>query len=237
VDTESSGVRLALLASPLLGPSVWVRVGALLRGRGWDVVLHRPYPPVTTPADVVGHLVGELSGDLPLVLVPHSNAGLYVGALAASLPVASVVFVDAGVPAGPPATAVAPPELRDLLATLADDQQRLPPWTAWWSPEETDALFPDDAARAAVEREQQRLPLSYFDAAVPSPAGWEVLPAAYLAFGDTYAGERAEAASRGWPVRTLPGGHLLPLTGPSVVAEAIEGLLGLVGLQGPVPPA
>ena len=226
--TDPSGVRLALLASPLLGPAVWARVAAELRARGWEVVQPAAYPPVTDPSEVLAHLVRELPGDLPLVLVPHSNAGLYAGALAAALPVAAVVFADAGLPAEASTTPSAPHEFRDFLATLAGADGFLPPWTHWWPVEETAALFPDESARAAVEREQQRLPLSYFDGAVPSPAGWEKLPAAYLAFGDAYAAERAAATARGWPARTLAGGHLLPLAEPEAVSTAIEGLLGLV---------
>ncbi len=92
--------------------------------------------------------------------------------------------------------------------------------------EDLDDLFPDPRPRAAVEREQRRLPLSYFAADVPTPAGWERLPAAYLAFGDTYADERAEAVRRGWPTETLPGGHLHQLVDPAGVAEAVLRLLG-----------
>jgi hypothetical protein len=235
VATELSGVRLALLASPLLGPSVWSRVAAVLGRGGWDVVQPAAYPAVTEPADVVAHLVNELAGDQPLVLVPHSNAGLYAGALAATLPVAAVVFADAGLPADAPMTPSAPRQFREFLARLVDDDGLLPPWTDWWPAEESAALFPDDAARTEVEREQLRLPLSYFDAPVPSPAGWEALPAAYLAFGDAYATERAAAAGRGWPVRTLPGTHLLPLAHPQIVAETIEELLGLLGQKGCAP--
>jgi hypothetical protein len=143
--------------------------------------------------------------------------------------VQAVVFVDAGLPSSAPGTPAAPPSLREHLATLADRDGVLPPWTGWWPAAILDELFPDAASRAAVEGEQRRLPLSYFAAEVPSPAGWERLPAAYLAFGDTYADERAAAARRGWPTGTLPGGHLHQLVDPPGVAAALLRLLGLVG--------
>ena len=64
---------------------------------------------------------------------------------------------------------------------------------------------------------------------MPTPPGWERLPAAYLAFGDTYADERAEAVRRGWPVETLPGLHLHQLVGSRPrSAERWRRLLGAI---------
>ena len=111
-----------------------------------------------------------------------------------------------------------------MLGGLADEAGLLPPWTQWWPPEDTAQLFPDPATRASVEREQRRLPLSYFDGAVPSPAGWRDVPAGYLAFGDTYADERAFAERSGWAVETLPGEHLHMLVDPVSVADALTRL-------------
>jgi hypothetical protein len=73
--------------------------------------------------------------------------------------------------------------------------------------------------------EARSLPLSYFQACLPVPSGWERMPCAYLAFGDTYAVEREDAVRRGWPVRTLDGRHLHMLVDPDAVAEAIEDLV------------
>jgi hypothetical protein len=160
-----------------------------------------------------------------VVLVPHSNAGLYVAALAAERDVTAVVFVDAGLPSGGPSTPTAPDAVRALLADLVEDDGLLPVWTRWWPAEEVDALLPDAAARAAVEAEQARLPLEYFDSAVPTPPGWEALPAAYLAFGDTYSGELLQAERRGWPVERMSGDHLHMLVDPDGVAEALLRLI------------
>jgi hypothetical protein len=80
-----------------------------------------------------------------------------------------------------------------------------------------------------VVAEEARLPLDYFRGMMPVPRGWdEGLPAAYLAFGETYAAERADAAKRGWPTRTLAGLHLHMLVDPAEVASALLELLGLV---------
>lgn len=230
--TEPDGsVRLALLASPLLGPAVWTPVADVLRRQGWEVLVPPAYPAPTGPDDVLAHLRGSIPVRSPVVLVPHSNAGLYVAALAASHPVRALVFTDAGLPSDGPATPAAPPGLRAFLADLVERDGRLPVWSRWWPEDEVAGLFPDRGTRAAVEAEQARLPAAYFDATVPSPPGWQDRPAAYLAFGETYAAERDDAHARGWPVATLAGGHLHQLVEPGAVADALVGLLGRLGLR------
>ena len=156
------------------------------------------------------------------MLVPHSNAGLYVAALAAARPVERVVFVDAGLPSAAASTPTAPPGFRQQLGGLVADDGLLPPWTRWWPGEDTDALFPDHGARAAVEREQRRLPLAYFDADVPTPAGWERLPAALPRLRGHLRRRAGRGLRRGWPTRTLPGEHLHLLVDPAGVAEAVS---------------
>ena len=216
--------HLALLPSPLLGPAAWSPVAAALRERGVRVTEVRLPERITSPGDVLTGFVAALP-DKPVVLVPHSNAGLYVAALAAEVPVQGMLFVDAGLPSLTASSPTAPGWLRARLGELVGPDGMLPPWTEWWPEADVAGLFPDPATRRAVEREQPRLPLAYFDAEVPTPAGWEQLPAAYLAFGDAYADERAEAVRRGWPVSTLRGGHLHLLVDPAGVAAALTGLL------------
>jgi hypothetical protein len=219
--------RLALISSPLLGPAVWRPAADALRQLDHPVLVVAPSGRVDDPADVVRGLLAELPEGEPLILVPHSNAGLYVAALAAEREVAGVVFVDAGLPSESPETPTAPVALRRHLSGLADADGLLPPWTQWW-PDVT-TLFPDLATRRRVEGEQRRLPLRYFEAAAPSPPGWERLPAAYLAFGDTYTDERADAQQRGWPVETMAGEHLHMLVDPSGVAAAVIRLAHSLG--------
>ncbi len=216
-----SGVcHFVLIPSPFLGPAVWEPVADRLR---------RPGQPVTvldcaaakSPADILETLQQQMPAGDDLVLVPHSNAGLYVASLGAERPVRGVVFVDAGLPSDAPTTPTAPAELRQALAAMAGEDSVLPPWTSWWAADEVAQLFPDPATRTAVERQQPRLPLSYLDSQVPTPVQWRTMPAAYLAFGDTYAPERATAEQRAWPVETLPGRHLHQLVDPGAVTEAI----------------
>jgi hypothetical protein len=194
-------------------------VAEILRRRGYDVVVPALPGRIATPADVVAGFLDAVPDVAGTVLVPHSNAGLYVGTLAAERSVEGIVFVDAGLPSEGPATPTAPPEFREFLRGLADADGLLPPWTGWWP--DTRVLFPDDDTRAAVEAEQRRLPLAYFDAEVPSPSGWESRRPAYLAFGQTYAEELDTARRRGWPTAVLAGEHLHVLVDPVSVADSV----------------
>jgi hypothetical protein len=57
------------------------------------------------------------------------------------------------------------------------------------------------------------------------PSGWDTRPGAYLAFGEAYAPELADAKGRGWPTRILPAEHLHMLIDPAQVAAEITALL------------
>ena len=71
---------------------------------------------------------------------------------------------------------------------------------------------------------------------VSTPAGWDSIPAAYLAFGpDAYAEEISRARSQGWPVTVLDGLHLHQVVAPAEVADAI--LRDRRRLSGGAPPA
>lgn len=224
---------LALLPSPLLGPSVWRPVARALTERGARVLSPGAptsgSPPQTT-SDVLHAMAAALQSDRDLVLVPHSNAGCYVPTLCGQRRVVGAVFVDAVLPPRQGWLPVAPPELIDLLRPLADDTAVLPPWTQWWDEADLAGLFPSEEVRRLVEREQARLPLSYFGESLPVVAGWDDRPCGYLAFGDTYAAERREAAARGWPVVTLAGRHLHMLIDPDGVAEQIVELTLTMGV-------
>lgn len=217
-----------LLPSPLLGPAVWQSVAEELRARGWAVSVAALPERTASPEDVLAGFLASVPDEPGVALVPHSNAGRYVAAIAGRREVKATVFVDAS-PPEPETTPMAGPELLDHLQTLVGTDGLLPPWTEWWPPEEMAGLFPTEAARARIEEEQPHLPLAYFRSALPGPSRWDGR-AAYLAFGDGYGGERAAAAERGWPVRTLPGGHLHMLVDPDAVASALAGLLGELGI-------
>lgn len=218
-------MTLLLVPSPLLGPSSWARVATHLRRLGHEVVVADTGAP-QRPEQVVDAVVEAADGRTDLVLVPHSNAGLYVPHLDTLLDVTARVYVDAALAGTGPSTALAPDRLRTMLAGFADDDDLLPPWTRWW--DDLDGVFPDAATQAEIERGQPRLPLSYFDARLPVPAGWADRPSAYLAFGSTYAEEVAFARSQGWPVAVMDGSHLHALHDPEGVADEILRLAGRV---------
>ena len=220
---------LCLLPSPLLGSACWRPVSDVLSERGFAVAdgggpASRRAP--RTGADALAAYLVAIPADRDVVLIPHSNAGLFVPSVTVQRRVAGFVFVDAGLPLdGGERVPMIPPEFYEMLAGKADDTGLLPPWTQWWDADSVSELFPDADTREVVEREQHRLLLSYFAETAAVPAGWASRPGAYLAFGDTYAAERAAAVAREWPVTTLVGEHLHILVDPVEVAGAITDLI------------
>ena len=222
---------LALLASPLLGSAVWQPVARILAEHGWRTVVCAVATPVRTGRDAFNSFVAMLPSDRDLIVVPHSNAGAYVPGLVMQRRVVGAVFVDAVLPPVRGDVALAPPAFLDLLRDKVSADGLLPAWTGWWDEADVRDLFPDAQTQARVEAEQHRLPLSYFEATLPVLEGWDRIPGAYLAFGDTYATERDQAAQRRWPVRTLPGGHLHMLIDPERVAAEMAALMDRLGFD------
>jgi hypothetical protein len=224
---------LALLPSPLLGPAVWQPVGEVLSAWGWDTVTC-PTPTAPRSADdVLDAFFAALPANRELVLIPHSNAGAYLPALTEQLSVAGLVFVDAVLPPRGGRISLAPQAFLTFLRGKADADGVLPVWTDWWDEADVAELFPDSGTRTRIEREQPRLPLSYFDDSLPVPENWDDRPAAYLAFGDTYHHEREEAERRLWPVITEHGAHLQLVNDPPRVAADIVNLLTRIGINPP----
>jgi hypothetical protein len=222
---DLSEATLALLPSPLLGPVAWEPVRDRLLELGRRVVVADVPGAPQRPEEVLSSFVSGLTHLDDVVLVPHSNAGLYAPALADVVLARATVFVDAALPSSTPTTPLAPPHLLEHLRGLADEEGRLPPWTRWWAAADVDRLFPDDTWRERIEAAQPRLAVPYFTSRARVPEGWAARPAAYLAFGDTYAHETAVARGHGWPVDVLEGGHLHMLREPDAVATGILGLL------------
>lgn len=216
---------VVLLGSPLLGGLVWEGVAPRLRERGREV---RIPPDLDVQAQgTVGAMVAELLGTLPdgrpLALVAHSNAGNLVPGIVAAREVRAVVLLDAVLPAQAGTHPVAPPQFVRRLATLADDRGLLPPWSTWLPDGAIAELGLDAAQLARLRAAEPRVPYSYLAGSFEVPHEWaRTTPGAYVAFGDGYARERRLAASLGWRVRVLEGGHLHPLVAPEDVAAAID---------------
>ncbi len=167
------GPLLALLPSPLLGPSIWQAVARVLADRGWGTLVCAGSAHVRTGQGALAAFLAMLPTEQHLVLVAHSSAGAYVPELARQRRVVATVFVDAVLPPAHGRVPLAPPALLDVLRTKADDDGLLPVWTRWWDDADVAPLFPDAQTRARVEREQQQLPLSYFEDTLPIPQGWD----------------------------------------------------------------
>lgn len=227
---------LALLPSPLLGRSVWRPVADALATVGWTTTWCSAPTNPQTGRGVLDSFLGQLPTDQDLILVAHSNAGAYIPALSTQRSVVGAVFVDALLPPPRGDLPLAPPAFLDFLRQKADADGVLPVWTDWWEEQDVAALFPDNETRHRIEREQTRLPLSYFEDRLVIPDGWdEALPGAYLAFGDTYSRERDNAQQRNWPVTTLTGEHLHLVNDPTQVAEALIDLLKQIDITPPQP--
>jgi pimeloyl-ACP methyl ester carboxylesterase len=217
-----------LIHSPSVGPRTWQPVAHRLAELGWEAavpsLLHvtdggPPFWPRVVDAVRAGLDTEQSQG---VVLVAHSNAGLFIPVVSAALPgrVRGCIFVDAALPPASGSAPVAPPELLALVRDKASDGL-LPRWTDWWDEEAVAPLFPDQRTRQAVSEEQPRLPLSYYEASVPAPVGWDAQPCAYLLFGPPYNELADEARERGWIVQQLPGRHLHQLVDPDGVARLL----------------
>ena len=218
-----------LVHSPLVGPTAWSRVARELKRRQRQAVVPSllglagaEAPQWRHAPDAVRAATASTKG--PIVLVGHSGAGVLLPIVADTLTaeVAALVFVDSFLPRTGGRLHLAPPGFMSQLRPLATDGV-LPPWSKWFGEETMRELVPDDRSRAALEAEMPRLPLSYFDAIVPLPAGWEAHPCAYLLLSDDPYGESAaEARDRGWAVVEIPGaGHLAMATEPEAVTDAL----------------
>jgi pimeloyl-ACP methyl ester carboxylesterase len=227
-----------LIHSPSVGPRTWQPVAHRLNALDWEAtvpsllhVAHQGPPFWPRVVDAVRTGLDTTAQGHGVVLVAHSNAGLFLPVIAAALPgqVRGCIFVDAAIPPAAGAAPVAPPELLALLRDKASGGL-LPRWTDWWDEEEVAPLFPDQATRQAVTEEQPRLPLSYYEASVPVPTGWDAQPCAYLLFGPPYDELASEARDRGWIVQQLPGRHLHQLVDADGVARSLLAIADQMGI-------
>jgi pimeloyl-ACP methyl ester carboxylesterase len=222
-------VAFVLVHSPSVGPLTWAPIAQRMEASGIRVIVPSlvgvadASPPFWWPVvRAVRDAIEQIPQGQPIVLVAHSNAGLFVPVIVDASPrrVAGCLFVDAALPslAGP--TPVAPAELLDFLRPKVAEG-RLPQWTEWWDESDVAPMFPDAKTRSAVSPEQPRLPLSYYEELVPTPAGWNDRPCGYLLFGPPYEPLAKEATERGWAVEHVPGRHLHQLVDPEAVTARI----------------
>jgi pimeloyl-ACP methyl ester carboxylesterase len=222
-----------LIHSPLVGPTSWSLVAHELERRGREAVVPSLLGVSDAAAPQWRHVpeavrAATARARSPAVLVGHSGGGLLLPAIAHALTVevAALVFVDSFLPPSHGRLQLGPAAFMEQLRALAPDGV-LPPWSSWFGEDVMRELVPDERLRATLEAEMPRLPLSYFEASVPLPEGWESHPCAYLLFTAEPHGESAaEARGRGWPVAEIQGvEHLAIATDPIAVTEALLDLV------------
>jgi pimeloyl-ACP methyl ester carboxylesterase len=227
-----------LVHSPSVGPRTWEPVACRLTELGWEAAVPsllgvgQQGPPFwSRVVDAVRAGLDTSGQKQGVVLVAHSNTGLFIPVIAAALPgrVLGWILVDTALPPLRDGGCRAPGELLALLRGKASGGL-LPPWTDWWDEDQVAPLFPDQQTHQAVTEEQPSLPLSYYEASVPVPTGWDARPYAYLLFGPPYDEAATQAHGRGWIVERLPGGHLHQLVNPDGVARLLLAIADQLGI-------
>lgn len=193
---------------------MWQPAALALTAEGWTRTTCAPPTVAPTAHDVPDAFVAGLPSGDDRVLVAQQRRRLHPPITSQHRSIIGAVVVDAVLPPRRGQVALAPPAFLELLR-LWRTPRACSPWTDWWEEAEVAASFHDDELRYRIEREQARLPLSYFEDQLPVPEGWADRPAAILAFVDTYGRERDEAERRRWPVTTLSGRAPAPAERPS----------------------
>ncbi len=224
VGHPKSMSSFTLVHSPLVGPLSWLAVQVELRKRGHEVQIPSLVSAATSgswQACVDAAVGGAATGD-DLVLVGHSRAGPLLPVIACRMdpPPGRLVFVDARLPPEEGESSVSAPWLKHLQTI--ETEGHLPPWSEWFGPGVMEELIPDDYLRSVVVAEMPKLPLSYFEGAIPVPSGWARTRCRYVLLSEAYREEAAEATSRGWQVCEHLGSHLDILTRPVEIADSLE---------------
>jgi hypothetical protein len=223
---SGADLRLALIHSPLVGPSARRPTAGALQDRGLNA-LAVDYGGVSGPdwyGGATSRIAEALSGDDPLVLVAHSGAGGFIPGLVDAMGsrVAGFVLVDAVMPyPGRRWLDTAPPALVERVSELAEDGV-LPPWDVWFGRKPIARLLSDPALSAEFSADLPRVPFAYLQAIAPDADAWRSRPAGYVQLSDGYAAEAAEAEALGWPVRREALHHLAMLTHPARVAAVLS---------------
>ncbi len=233
----AGGVSFVLVHSPLTGPDVWQPVAAVLRGLGApaSVAELREEGAAGEPywarhARSAAAALQALPAGERAWLVGHSGAGALLPLVreAASRAVAGYLFVDAGLPrAGSRLEAMAEESAEfaaQLRASLAAGE-RFPAW----SDAQLTPIVPDAGRRRALLAGVRPRGLDFFTEPLPLSGGWPDAPGGYLWFSEPYRPALAEAHTRGWPARELPGGHFHMLVDEGAVARALLELAEAAG--------
>jgi hypothetical protein len=221
-----------LIHSPLVGPTTCSPVAHELQRRGRLALVPSLLGVAEAPVPQWRYVleaarVATARTDNAIVLAGHSGGGLLLPAIADALTVevVALVFVDSFLPPASGSLALAAPGQLDQLRALGADGV-LPRWSNWFGEDTMRELIADERLRAALEREMPRLPISYFEANIPLPDGWDAVPCGYvLLAAGPYRESATDARDRGWPVLEIPGvQHLAIATDPVAITDALLAL-------------
>jgi hypothetical protein len=235
-------VLFLLVHSPLVGPTTWTPVAEALRRAGSEVVVPRLDSPPGIKgsywdrhARIVAESVRAVPKDRAIILVGHSGAGPLLPAITAAMhrKIAGTIFFDAGLPRDGASRL-------DLFDTAEERQEFraaavngiLPQWTD----EDLRTAITDDALRRTFVAELPALPLVVYEEPLPVFKGWPDAPCAYVRTSATYDPFLAAARKKGWPVRSLDGGHFYLMNEPERTAALLQELAAAMGVHGVAPP-
>jgi hypothetical protein len=91
------------------------------------------------------------------------------------------------------------------------------------------------AVRATLVAGIRPQPLGFWTEPIEVFAEWPDAPCAHLRLSPAYELYVDQARSRGWPIRTIDGGHFHLLVEPIDVATAMVELAAELGIGGPDP--
>ena len=228
--TTLPAVLFLLVHSPLVGSTTWTPVAEALKHAGFEVVVPRLDSPAAIEgtywsrhARIVADSIRAVPQDRVIVLVAHSGAGPLLPAISAAMhrKIAGYIFFDAGLPRDGASRL-------DLFDTAAERQEFraaavngiLPRWTD----DDLRSAIPDDALRRTFVAELPALPLQVYEEPLPVFKGWPDAPCAYVRTSATYDPFLEAARKKGWPVRTLEGGHFYLMNEPARAAALLQEL-------------
>jgi hypothetical protein len=213
-------MEFLLVHSPLVGPATWRGVAEALVSLGHRAVVPdlRDAAATGDPREFMGAARSTVSRDTR-VIVGHSGAGFFLPSIAAVCqePVV-LVFVDAGIPPCE-GNATASADFIDQLRSIAVDGM-LPPWSRWWDEGLMEHLVPDDDLRREIEAELPEVPLAFYETPIALPSNW-CRARGFVLLSEGYRPDASAAASLGWPIVELLGGHLDVVNHPEAIARAV----------------
>src|SRR5438067_2737601 len=190
-------MRFVLLHSPVVGPSAWRWVAAVLRSDGREAIVPNLVSAAVSGDPIVcaAAAARAVESDEDTVIVGHSGAGVVlpiVGARVAWKP-RQMVFVDAPVPPCVGAFS-AGGEFLPILREFATNGA-LRKWSAWWGEGVMEALVHDDRRRREIEAELPQVPLAFYEMPLEVPTAWCKGAAGYVLLSEAYRPEANKATS------------------------------------------